>query len=368
MQLGQALKFLELDPQNLALIGEAASAAFDAGQWPVATNLLAQYETIAPLPASMRNLAGLVAMNQGHLKEAVANFETVLATEPSNPEVRFNLAWTKSALKDWAGASSLLDQDVAATVSRAAALKIQMLHHMGEIEEALAWGADFAERQPGDKALMAALAVAAIDADELELARSYAERADDVHEGLSTLGMLALGDHSPDAAMGLFDRAIDLYPDSARARLGKGLGLLALGDPVRAARELDHGAEVFGDHLGSWVASGWAYFVCGDNVTSRHRFERALTLDDTFAETHGALAVLDIVENNIDSARKRTDVALRLDRQCFAGILAKTLLLTQDGDLATAERLRTIALNSPVGPGGQTIAQSMVAMGMHKHS
>ena len=119
----------------------------------------------------------------------------------------------------------------------------------------------------------------------------------------------------------------------------------------------------FGDHLGSWVAAGWVYYVKGDLATSRARFETALALDDTFAETQGALAVLDLLDDDLESARRRTEIALRLDRNCFAGALAKSMLLEREGKGKAAQKVRDAAMNFPIGPGGRTIAKSLAARG-----
>ena len=70
-----------------------------------------------------------------------------------------------------------------------------------------------------------------------------------------------------------------------------------------------------------------------------------------------------VLEGDLENARRRTDVALRLDRQCFSAALAKSLLLASGGDTRSAERVREIALNTPLGPDGMTIAKAMVNIG-----
>lgn len=363
-RLDRLLGFLERDPNNLQLIADAATAALDEGAFGQARTLIDRYAATTPPPAALLNIQGLVAINEQHFKEAASVFEGLQAGQPSDPGIAFNLAWCKAMLQDYSGALALLNEIVTSAVPRAAALKIQMMHHLGLLEDALTVGAALAEHYPTDHALMGALAIVAIDAGQVDLAKAYGGRAGEGHEGLSTLGMLELGGDRIDQSMALFDRALLAYPNSARGLLGKGLGLLAKGDPDAAAAYIDQSAEAFGGHLGTWVAAGWAYFVRGDLKSSRKRFERALALDDTFAETHGALAVLDIAEGDLESAKRRTEIALRLDPKCFAGALAKSLLVAGAGDAATAERIRNIALNSPVGPGGRTIAQAMVGLGM----
>ena len=208
---------------------------------------------------------------------------------------------------------------------------------------------------------MGALANAALDAEQIELAHAYAGRAGANHDGLTTLGMLLLDEERIGESAALFERVLAGDEGNARARLGKGLGLLAAGQTGEAALWLDAAAERFEDHLGSWVAAGWAHYILGDLKTSRARFETALALDDTFAETQGALAVLDLRDGDLESARHRTEIALRLDRNGFAAALAKSMLLDRDGKAKAAEKVRQAALNVPIGRPGRTIARSLAA-------
>ncbi|MDO8380136.1 lipopolysaccharide assembly protein LapB [Phenylobacterium sp.] len=361
-KLPRLLGFLERDPGNLQLLADAAATALDEGQPAKAIDLLDRYAATTPLPPELLNLSGVAALQEGRFGEAAKAFEDLLAQGHDDPGLRFNLAWAKAMLLDWARTADLIDDATVAAAPRAAALKVEALCHLGKLEEALAWGGQIAAQRPGDQALMGALAVAAMDAEQTDLARAYALKAGTTHEGLSTLGMLMLDQDDADEALVTFDRALAVYPHSARALLGKGLALLSKGDPRAAAGQLDEGAKIFGDHLGSWIASGWAHFASGDQVTARSRFETALALDDTFAESHGGLAVLDVIENDLESARRRTDIALRLDRVCFSGALARSMLLEHDGDPATAERIRQKAMNAPIGAAGRTLAQAMTVM------
>lgn len=351
--------FLEHDPANLQLLAAAAAAAADEGDLKAAGQLLERYEVLAPLSPALVNLKGLAAISDQRFAEAAVLFEDLLAGEGAAPALKFNLAWCRAMLGDHAAALELLDEEVIALVPRAASLKVQALHHLGRPEDALAEGTSLADRYPDDLALMGALATAALDAEDMEAARRYAERAGDGPEGRSILGLLALGEGDVAGSSQLFDQAISAEPGNARALIGKGLGLLAQGQPAAAADLLEQGAGVFGDHLGSWVAVGWARFAQGDYAASRATFDKALALDDTFAESHGALAVLDIIAGDLESAARRSDVALRLDRQCLSAALAKSLIAASGGDAERAERIRNLALGQPIGPGGETLAQAM---------
>ncbi len=99
-------------------------------------------------------------------------------------------------------------------------------------------------------------------------------------------------------------------------------------------------------------------------AAARARFETALDLDPNFAETHGSLAVLDLLEGNSESARERSEIALRLDRQCYSAALARSLLAAGAGDQETARRIYEKAIDTPVDGSGRTIGQALAKLGM----
>jgi tetratricopeptide (TPR) repeat protein len=359
-RLRQLLGFLDRDPDNPHLLGDAAAAAVDEGDPAQAGALIDRYAALAPLPPAMLNLKAVAAMGAGRFEAAASAFAALRDGGADTPALRFNLAWALAMAKDYAAALPLLDDEAIGAGPRAAALKVQLLHHLERLDEALEQGAALAEAYPDDPSLMGALASAALDAEQVDLARLYAGRAGANHDGLATMGLLLLDDGRGDEAAALFERILAADAGNPRALLGDGLGRLARGD-LAAAGRLDEAAARFEDHLGSWIAAGWAHYVQGDLAASRTRFETALALDDSFAETHGALAVLDLAAGDRESARRRVEVALRLDRDCFGAALAKSLLLEGEGKAKAAQKVREAALNFPLGPAGRTIARSLAA-------
>jgi tetratricopeptide (TPR) repeat protein len=361
-RLRQLLGFLDHDPDNLHLISDAASSAVDEGDAEAAAALFERYAALAPLPPQLRNLKGMAALKEGRFEEAVAELDALRAAGEDAPQIRFNLAWARTMAGDHEGALALLDDDeVMAAGPRAATLKVNLLHQLERLDEALECGQALAALHPDDTSLMGALASAALDAEQIDLARLYAGRAGTSHDGLTTLGLLLLDEDRAEESAALFDRVLAGDAGNARALLGKGLGLIARGEVDAAADRLDAAAERFGDHLGTWVAAGWAHYVKGDLAASRARFETALALDDAFAETQGALAVLDLADGDLAGARRRTQIALRLDRNCFAAALASSMLLDREGKTEAAQKVRDAALNFPIGPEGRTIARSLAA-------
>ena len=363
-RLQRLLGFLEADPENLPLLADAANAALDESQPETAADLMERYRTLAELPPDLLNTAGLAAMRSGRYEQARAAFTSLHEAGHDHPAIRFNLAWLGAIEGNFASAVELVDDDVVQAVPRAASLKVQALHHLGELETALDLGQAMLQRLPEDDALLGALSAAAIDAEQYDLAASLAGRAKGGADALTTRGLVALNEDDASRALALFDEALAQRRDAPRALIGKGLGLLVAGDLDGAAPSIEKGAEIFGDHLGSWIAAGWVQFLRRDLAAARRNFEIALRHDDNFAETHGALAVVDLAEGHLDSAERRTEIALRLDKDCFGAALARMLLLQMQGNPALADRIRERALNLPVGVGGKTLAQAIAGFGL----
>lgn len=364
-RLNSLLGYLALDQNNLPLLADAANAALDASELDQADALLQRYQDKAALPLQLVNTRGLVALRSGRLDEAASAFDALIKKGVSEPSVRFNRAWVHALRNEHAEALGMLDDDVVAVTPRAASLKVQMLHHLGQIEEALACGQGMTERFPGNDVLLGALSVAAMDADDLELAGHYAAQASGGADAWTTQGLIRLNEDDLAGSMEFFERALAEQPEAPRAWLGKGLGLLAGGETNEAMAALERGAEIFGTHLGSWIAVGWTQFIAKDLKGARATFEKALAIDENFAETHGALAVLDIAGGQLESAKRRADIALRLDRECFGAMLAKMLLQRAGSNAGAAQRIWDKAMNMPAGANGKTLAQSMIGLGMN---
>lgn len=361
-KLDRLLSYLEQDPTNPNLLKDAAETAFEAGDFAKAAELIDRHAALGrPLP-ELLNISGMMALHTGNLARADEIFSHILQQDAHNTAVRCNLALTKAAELDWPAVGDLLDDAAVAAEPRMTALKVRTFQHLGRPEDALAWADRLPEHAPLDAAALSALAVASVDAADLKRAQLYAQAAGETPEAAFTLGFVALSEGRPQAAEPLFDRALAQAPDQGRALLGKGLARMSADDPVAAAAWLDRAASSFETHLGSWIAAGWAYFAAGDLTRSRERFATALALDDTFAETHGALAVLDLLQGDKEAARRGVEVALRLDRQCFSGLLGKLLLLESEGDAVNADRLRKMAVNIPVGSDGLTLGAAMARL------
>jgi Flp pilus assembly protein TadD len=361
-RLERLLEFHQQDPDNLQLILDCAEAALAAARPELAFDFLTNLPEGTELDAPATNLAGIAAMRSGNQAAAQERFRLLLKTNSGDPSLHFNLAWSLALSGDKEGAIDALDDEAIEALPQAAMLDLQLRHEAGEWDTVGDRMHRYLARHPDYAPLQAAASVLAMDLDDPELARSCALKAGNHPDAEATLGLLELGDNRPAEAAARFASALEIRPHNPRARVGLGLTRLAQGQNREAADDLDAGARVFGDHLGSWIAAGWAHVLAGNLVVARERFETALGIDDTFAEVHGSLAALDAIDGNAKAARTRLEIALRLDRKCFSAALAAVLLARDDGDGARARAILETALRQPITPDGKTLGAALAGM------
>lgn len=363
-RLERLLGYRAHDPDNVALAVDCADAALAANRPELAHELLSALAAEGELGEAEANLAGIAAMRAGDQASAQEHFARLLEARPDDTALRFNLAWSLALAGDPKLALDTLDIATIDGLPQAAMLDLQLHHELGEFDEAEARMRAYLERFPGYAPLEAAASVLAMDIDDPELARACATRAGAHPDALATLATLDLGDNKLDRAEQGFVEALRLRQDNPRARIGLGLVKLAEGDSKASLEHLDEGAAAFGDHLGSWIAAGYAHLIAGDRATARERFTTARELDDTFAETHGALAAIDALDGDFEAAKRGMETALRLDRECFSAALAGVLIASAEGDAERAQKILQLALGQPIGTGGQTLAQALAGMSL----
>lgn len=306
---------------------------------------------------------GWAALSAGAWPLARDIFARLPEEGETSPATVYNLAYAVAGAGDPEGALALIDEDLAGMLPEAAAFRVQLLHTLGRFEEAMEAARGYLGLFPSSGVLQAAVSVLALDVEEEGLARAMAEQVPDRPERLMALGTLVLREGDPPAALDLFDQSLSLQRHDPRALIGRGLARLSLGEPETGAQDIDEGATLFGDHIGSWIAAGWSHYVRGDLAAARERFERAFAIDPAFAETVGSLSVIDFLEGQTEEARRKSTAALRLDRECFSARLTQSLIEAGKGNDDAARAVLDQALTMPVGKSGRTMVQFLSRMG-----
>jgi tetratricopeptide (TPR) repeat protein len=370
-RLEQLLGYLATDPTNKTLAGEAAGVALSGGQPTVAMEILDAVAKLVPLDGSLTNLTGLAALQSHEYERATTTFQGLLDQSPQSHELRYNLAFSTSRQNNVEAALNLLDETTVQSLPQAALLKVQLLHFQGHFEDAMESVKIALERYPNDVALLGIASVLAMDLEDIPFARTCAQRSISLYQAgtlgnpdaLTTIGYLTLDDGDVTSAVGFFENAIVASPFAPRAWIGKGLTRVMTGDYAVAAKDITKGAQMFEDHLGSWIAAGWAHVLNKDLVEARIIFERTLALDGTFSESHGSLGVIEMMEGNLEAAKALAARALRLDRQSFSGALVTSMLLSSGGNSEAANKIMERALTTPMDGQGRTLTDAMMRLG-----
>ncbi|MFT3727129.1 MAG: tetratricopeptide repeat protein [Terricaulis sp.] len=363
-RLTRLLSFLAHDPNNCALLRDTAEAALAAGDAQQALMLFARAGDLSPLGAEEQNLMGHAALRAGEAPLARSIFATLLETAPHDPALRFNLAWSYALEKDFEAALTNLNTATITALAQAATLQVQALHALGRFDEAADAGRASLQQFPDDRALAAAVSVLALDIEDEALAEKTAAIAGDLPDALATRAALALKHDDPARAQALFEEALARNPQQPRALIGLGLTQMLSGDAEAAATRIEDGARLFEDHIGSWIAAGWARLFANDLAGAKRHFEKALAIDHSFGETHGSLAVLAMLEGDTDLARQRAQTAQRLDRQSYSAALATAMIAASAGNSVRARTILDTALRTPIDASGRTLAHTLAAYGL----
>ncbi len=102
------------------------------------------------------------------------------------------------------------------------------------------------------------------------------------------------------------------------------------------------------EHIGSWHVLAWIQLLQGELVAAERAFERSMTLDRNFSETHGGLAVIAALQGREEEARTSLKRALRLDPQSMSAQCARIVLLRRDGKHDEAKAVLDAFLARPV--------------------
>ena len=362
--LKSLLEYLKSDPSNEVLRLDSARSALEEERPDVVQDILSIELADTDIAAQAQHLLALACMKARDFEQALNIFHNLLvSTASTDPGLLFNAAWSAAMVGEKQRALSYLSDETVLQLGQAAMLKVQLLHESGEFERAELIARELLQEHAEHSGFLAAVSVLAIDIEDERLAKDCASRAGAHPDALSTLGTLQLGGDDPRSARTFFEQSLSINPHAPRSWLGRGLCDLIDGHYNEALANIDRCADLFGSHIGSWIAAGWAALMKKDYVGSRRRFARALELDRNFAESHGGLAVIDILEAKPEEGRQKLKTALKLDRHCFSAALARFLILSEAQDTKAAAALLERAMHTPIQGSDRTIAQTMAVLG-----
>lgn len=132
---------------------------------------------------------------------------------------------------------------------------------------------------------------------------------------------------------------VDRHPQCGRAWAG--LAELEFNElEFEAAEEhLRTAISFMPDHIGTWHLLAWIYILRGQSSKARQALDSSYKLDRNFAETHGGLAIVEVMEGFKERAQTSIRRALKLNPNCLSVQYANALLLQGAGETEKATQL-----------------------------
>lgn len=345
--------YLQQDPDNRQLLADLADAQLRAADWDGARRTLARSLALDADDRQARYRLAVAERAAGEPARAAALLQELLTLEPAHPVLSQELALAQAQQGDWGGAARTLEPlDLAALPSDQAddlyLLRLRALHHLGELDTALALGQTWQAQRGAALPLqgLAALASLQLDAERLDDAEALVStcapaQLDSSAELLAVAGYVALAQGRAELAQQRFARGTALAPQLGRAHLGLGLAAASAGDQVTALQALRAATQATPQHLGSWHALAWMQLLGDDLDGVEASLRSALAQDRNFGDTHGGLALLAALRGDRVAAEEGLRLATRLDPQSMNAAVARILLAQPEHrDLKDPEVLR----------------------------
>ena len=352
-QLQRYCAYLAQDPQNVRLYLDTLDVAIRVSDKARIETLLDAPPLAAADSIAFLNLKGLAMLASSQFQLAEACFRQLLdRVEQGRENVVFNLANALAFQGRYADAEQILQQ--AELVPRNMQLLLQVLHLRDKLDALIAIALPYLEAHPEDHAVTGRLALVYMDQQDMAAARQWAERSlqyGESEDAMVVLGYAHMEDNIP-LAQQFFNHARHLAPAHGRAWLGQGLCAASSGNIHEAIQLLSRAAELQPEHPGTWHALAWSQMALQQWRQAEYSLQQALIADRNFADTHGALAVVAIMQGREAEAPHQIEVALRLNPQSFAAHYARSVLLERQGHAAQAKRIVEGLLASPL-PGSK---------------
>ena len=320
-RLERLVAFLVLDPDNKALRQEGIREACRRGRWSSARSLIEKGLLNSPSDLDLRVVLAYVEMQEGRVQKA----------------------------------HDLLSEEVVQAVPTAQVLRARCLLQLHRVPEALDVCRARLAAADNDAECRGLLALLLCDSGDFEGAAHHAQTAlkevpKQLEARLTLMRLLQRTD--PGEARAGYLEIVAAHPGCGRAWLALALLDLASEELEDAHRSVSEATRCQPDHIGTWHVLGWVHVLQRDAISAERAFLHALTLDRSFGETHGALAVVAAMQGRAAAARAAMRRAEKLDPYSMAARYAELLLCMAVDDLDGAQAVLEKALAFPARDSG----------------
>lgn len=363
-RMQRLLTYLQQDPGNRQLREDAIRLAHDLARWDIARELLDAGLALQPQAGTLRALNGFSYLQASQPADAERELWAALSLGVEPAGIRYNLALAIFLQRRYLEALEHLSAPLLPfELPMVSVLRARCLHHLQRLDEAVAECEAHLKRVGADAEASGLLALLLLDQGRRELARAYATAVvrdlPSQLEARLVLASLQLSAGDVSEARPAFEQLLRDHPRCGRARLS--LALIELNEMrlPQAQRESELAVKEMPEHIGSWHVLGWALLLQNQIAAASSAFERALSIDRSFGESHGGIAVIAAFEGRDDDARASIKRALRLDPSSLAARYAQIVLLQRDGSPQQARALFESVLEHPMGASGYSYREAL---------
>lgn len=349
--------FLAQDPGNPELACEVFDQHFAAGSFAEARG------TLEPLPeegqalVSVRFRYARLDLVTGEYRRAEDNLVCLQATGHDGPTIAHDIVFAQLCQRNLDGAHASLETALTRHGETAALRILQARIALMRKDYAAAQAAldDALRLDPADATTQGLRALAWLDAGDeaqaLNIAAACLAQHPDQHEALLAAGTASLWRGDAQLAGQHYGRALDRFPNSGRALSGMGQCHMLAGDLDQARTTLERAVVAMPDHVGTWHALAWIQLLSGELAIAEKSYLEALDLDRNFAESHGGLAVVALLDERYEEGEDAMKRALRLDPACVSGRYARSLWLQHTGEHDAADAIFAELMRAGAMPG-----------------
>ncbi|MBA4707112.1 tetratricopeptide repeat protein [Aquitalea aquatica] len=364
-RLRQLHAYLEADPANIHLLFELADLYLQFGQAQACEEVLSRLLAEDPGHFGGRSLAGICLMRQNHLDDAIAAFDDLRREGWEEPALFYNLAYAlllqgRYAEAEIYAAKAASQRDI---LPQAGPLFARALHFQGKVNEAVAACEQALSEHPEWLPMYGLLATLYLDQENFAAAEIVARQVLDVvpkdPDAATVMGMLSISKQDLDVAIPMLDQACTSRPNSSRALMGQGLVSMLQGDLKKAELRVSEALQYMPGHVGSWHVLAWCRILQQQPSAAKEALLEALRLDRNFADTHGGLAIVAIMEGKMGEAQKSVKRALGLNPSSFPGLYAESLIFQAGGHPIQAQAIYGKLMESSVLPDGTSLQQAV---------
>lgn len=371
-RLARLISFLKHDPDNQSLLNDAMTLAIEAGDASIMEMLCKHLSAHPPSNATTAAQATYLMLACNQYASAAELGTEALASGVNHPAVIFNTAYAHFYIEDFSAVTMLLEGLTADLSCPADALILhaRALHHQDQLAESLALAERAYKQETSNPEVGGVLALLCYELDSPSRALSLA------HDALSQNPLqldaliacasanFELG-NTP-AARKAWLHTVDAHPACGRAWSGLAELEFSEMELEQAEEHLDTAVRFMPDHIGTWHMVAWICVLKDDATGARRAFERAYDLDRNFGETHGGLAIADVMDGRLDQAKTGIRRALKLNPECLSARFAEMLILQRAGKKKEAEALVERVLDGPA-PTGSVSRKALIENWLHRH-